>query len=452
MGKYFGTDGIRGLANRDLGPELAFRLGRAVADVLVGDSTGRPVFYIGRDTRRSGSMLEAALAAGLASAGVDVELLGVVPTPAVAWLVARQGAAAGAMISASHNPAPDNGIKLFSSSGHKLPDAIEARIEALLDADSDTLARPTGEGVGVVTAREERVEAYLQHLLDQASTRFEGKRVVLDVGHGAATELAPRVLRTLGAEVTVLHDAPDGDNINRGCGSTHLEVLQAAVLEGAHDLGIAFDGDADRMLAVDEKGRIVDGDRLLLIALRHGLETGRYARPRVVATVMSNLGFEEAIRAMGGELVRTPVGDRHVLEAMREQEILLGGEQSGHLIFLDANTTGDGLLSAVRLLSALVTTGDSLSSLADTMVDFPQVLRNIRVRSTAGWQDHVVIREAIAAATAELEGRGRVLVRASGTEPLIRIMVEAREAELVDAMVTRLASVIEAALEVASPV
>jgi phosphoglucosamine mutase len=452
MGKYFGTDGIRGLANQELQPELAFRLGRAVADVLVGESSGRPVFFIGRDTRRSGSMLEAALAAGLASAGVDVELLGVVPTPAVAWLVARHGAAAGAMISASHNPAPDNGIKLFSASGHKLPDAVEARIEALLDAPLDTLPRPTGEGVGVVTSREDRIETYVQHLLTQAGSRFEGKRVVLDVGHGAATALAPRVLRMLGAEVTVLHDAPDGDNINRGCGSTHLEVLQQAVLGGSCDLGIAFDGDADRMLAVDERGRIVDGDRLLLIALRHGLETGRYPLPRVVATVMSNLGFEEAVRNLGGELVRTPVGDRYVLEAMREQGILLGGEQSGHVIFLDANTTGDGLLSAVRLLAAVVAAGNRLSELADTMVDYPQILRNVRVRSTAGWQEHAVIREAIAVATSELEGVGRVLVRASGTEPLIRIMVEARDATLVESTVTRLADVITAALEAVEPV
>ncbi|HEY9900564.1 MAG TPA: phosphoglucosamine mutase [Pantanalinema sp.] len=447
MGKYFGTDGVRGLANDKLTPELAFKLGRAGAAVLLEGHAGeRPVIFIGRDTRRSGTMLEAALAAGICSVGVDVYRLGVVPTPVVAWLAANCGGAAGVMISASHNPSPDNGIKFFSGDGFKLPDETEGAIEVLLDAVEDTLPRPTGEALGVVEDRFDLVENYVRHVTQAFAEGLTGLSLVLDVGHGAAYALAPRVLRALGAHVQVLNDAPDGDNINRGCGSTHLEQLQARVREGGFQLGIAFDGDADRMLAVDETGAVVDGDHIMLICLEHALATGRLKSPSLVATVMSNMGFEEAVQRLGGELVRAKVGDRYVLEEMKARDIRIGGEQSGHLIFLDDNTTGDGLNSALRLLSALKAAGEPLSVLAAKMTDYPQVLKNVRLASTQGWQQNPAIAKAIADADAELAGSGRLLVRASGTEPLIRVMVEGKDDAQIHGICDRLIGVISSEL------
>ncbi len=443
MGKYFGTDGVRGLANAKLTPELAFKLGRAGAAVLLQQHRGdRPVIMVGRDTRRSGTMLEAALTAGICSVGVDVWHLGVVPTPTVAWLTANRGGAAGVMISASHNPSPDNGIKFFSGDGFKLPDDVEAAIEALLDAPEDLLPRPTGAELGTVVDRPDLVEAYVLHVGSLIPEGLSGMRLAVDTGHGAAYAIAPRVLRALGAEVKVLNDAPDGDNINRDCGSTHLEGLCEAVRTGGYQLGLAFDGDADRLLAVDEQGRPVDGDHLMLICLEHALATGRLKKPSVVATVMSNLGFEEAIARLGGELVRAKVGDRYVLEEMQKRDIRLGGEQSGHLIFLDDNTTGDGLNSAVRLLSAIRAAKKPLSELAAGMVDYPQTLKNVRLASTQGWQENAAIQAAIRQAEQELEGAGRLLVRASGTEPLIRVMVEGKDETQIHAIADRLIDLI----------
>lgn len=447
MGKYFGTDGVRGLANTELTPELAFRLGRAGAAVLLEHQHGqRPVVMIGRDTRRSGTMLEAALAAGLASSGVDVWRLGVLPTPGVAWLTAHRGGAAGVVISASHNPSPDNGIKFFSGSGFKLPDELEAEIEALLDMTEDRLGRPTGAALGTITERHDLVEDYLTHLAGRVPEGLEGLRFAIDTGHGAAYELAPRLFRQLGAEVEVLHAAPDGDNINLRCGSTHLDALIERVVAGGYDFGLAFDGDADRLLAVDAAGRPVDGDHVMLICLRHGLQTGLFKTPSVVATVMSNLGFEEALTAMGGELVRAKVGDRYVLEDMQKRGIRLGGEQSGHVIFLDDNSTGDGLNTALRLLAAIKASGQTLAELGTLMVDYPQILVNVRVPDLQGWQENAVLRDALRRAEAELAGSGRLLVRASGTEPLIRVMVEGKDDAQIKAIARSLADCIAAEL------
>ena len=448
MGKLFGTDGVRGLANDKLTPELAFKLGRCGAAVLLAHVTdGQATVLIGRDTRRSGTMLEAALAAGFCSMGVNVVRLGVVPTPTVAWLtrnvtVGGTQAAAGVMISASHNPSPDNGIKFFDANGFKLPDEIEAEIEALVLADEDTLPRPTGKALGTITEDFSLVEAYLDHVSKLVPEGLEGMRIVVDTGHGAASEIAPFVLRGLGADVKVLHDAPDGDNINDGCGSTHLDILKHEVVTNSFDLGLAFDGDADRLLAVDHAGNEVDGDHLMLLCLKHGLATGRFTSPAVVATVMSNMGFEKALAELGGELVRAKVGDRYVLEEMVKRNVRLGGEQSGHLIFLDDNTTGDGLISALRVLSAIKAAGKPLRDLAAEMTDFPQVLLNVRVASTQGWQDDAEIQREIAAATETLAGTGRILVRASGTEPLIRVMVEGQEAALIHRLAEHLCDVI----------
>lgn len=446
MGKYFGTDGVRGLANEQLTAELAFELGRAGAAVLLEHQHGeRPVVFIGRDPRRSGTMLEASLAAGFCSAGVDVWRLGVVPTPTVAWLTAHRGGACGAMISASHNPSPDNGIKFFSGSGFKLPDELEAEIENLLDTEEDTLPRPTGAALGTISDRFDLVEAYEAHVKGLASD-LSGVRIAIDTANGAASAIAPKVLRSLGAEVLVLHDNPDGDNINRDCGSTHLGSLSEAVVKGGYHLGLAFDGDADRLLAIDENGKMVDGDHLMLICMEHAIKEGRLAKSAVVATVMSNLGFEEAIGKLGGEFVRAKVGDRYVLEEMQKRDIRLGGEQSGHVIFLDDNTTGDGLISALRVLSAYKAADRPFSELAAHMVVYPQVLKNVRLASTKDWQENVNISKAIAAAEAELVGTGRLLVRASGTEPLIRVMVEGREHDQIHAIADRLIALITAEL------
>lgn len=449
MGKLFGTDGVRGLANTKLTPELAFKLGRCGAAVLLAHVTeGQATVLIGRDTRRSGTMLEAALAAGFCSMGVNVVRLGVVPTPTVAWLTRNQlvngvRPAAGVMISASHNPSPDNGIKFFDANGFKLPDEIEAEIEALVLSDVDTLPRPTGRELGTITEDFSLVEAYVDHVTKLVPEGLDGLRIAVDTGHGAASEIAPFVLRGLGADVKVLHDAPDGDNINDGCGSTHLDVLKREVVSNSFDLGLAFDGDADRLLAVDHAGNEVDGDHLMLLCLKHGLATGRFTSPTVVATVMSNLGFEQAVGELGGELVRAKVGDRYVLEEMLKRDIRIGGEQSGHIIFLDDNTTGDGLISALRVLSAIKAASKPLRELASEMTDYPQVLKNVRVASTQGWQDDSEIQREIAVATETLAGTGRILVRASGTEPLIRVMVEGQDAALIHRLADHLCDVIQ---------
>ncbi|MEB3195819.1 MAG: phosphoglucosamine mutase [Candidatus Sericytochromatia bacterium] len=442
MARLFGTDGVRGLANRELTPERAFELGRAGAAYLRAQSQeAHPTVVVGKDTRRSGDMLEAALCAGICAVGVNVKRLGVLPTPGVAWLTRRLGAVAGVMISASHNPSPDNGIKFFGSNGFKLPDAVEDAIESLMNQPGE-IPRPVGEALGRISEAHDLTARYLDDVAALLPAGLSGLKVVVDCGHGAAYALGPALLRRLGAEVIPLHTEPDGDNINRECGSTHLHFLQEAVVAAKADLGLAFDGDADRLLAVDHTGVSVDGDRLMLICLRHGVSTGRLASPSVVATVMSNMGFEDAIKAMGGEFVRAKVGDRYVLEEMLRRNIRLGGEQSGHLIFLDDNTTGDGLISALRVLEAVRASGRSLRDLAADMVSYPQLLHNLRVQHLAGWAENASIAAAVAEAEQELRGTGRILLRASGTEALLRLMVEGREQAQIEAIASRLAKVI----------
>jgi phosphoglucosamine mutase len=429
----FGTDGVRGVANADLTPELVVALGRAAARVL-----GVRRLVVGRDTRASGPMLQAALCAGLASEGVAVDDLGVVPTPAVAFH------GAGAMISASHNPYPDNGIKLFAPGGRKLTDDEEERLEAVLDGvltSSAPRELPTGAGVGTVTHATARVEEYVAHVVASVGAgAFDGLELVVDCANGAAHELAPIVLRRLGAAVTAIHAEPDGTNINERCGSTHPADLQAAVVAAGADAGLAFDGDADRVIAVDADGQVVDGDQLIAICALDRRDRGLLAGNTVVVTVMSNLGFRLAMQEHGIDVVETNVGDRYVLQALADGGWSLGGEQSGHVIFSDLATTGDGLLTGVQMLDVMARSGRSLADLAAVMTRLPQVLRNVPV--PAGGVPDAVATEA-AAVEAELAGRGRVLIRPSGTEPVVRVMVEAPTAEQAQSLVDRLAAIVE---------
>lgn len=424
MARMFGTDGVRGVANAsELSPELAFALGRAAATVAAETSGGRPLGVIGRDTRRSGPMLGAALAAGICSAGGDVVRLGVVSTPAVAFATRHYQADFGVMISASHNPAPDNGIKFFSRDGYKLPDAAEDRLEALVRAKADTMPRPTGAGVGSMREETEAIEAYVQALVGTGAA-LKGLRVVVDCSHGAAYQLSPEVLKRLGAEVIALNVQPDGLNINDGCGSTHPAGLQEAVVRHGAHVGIAHDGDADRCIAADEKGGIVDGDQLMAITALDMHLQGRLKDQTLVATVMSNLGLDLLMRRHGIRLLKAKVGDRYVLEEMLRTGALLGGEQSGHVIFREFSTTGDGILTAVQVLSALIRSGRSMSELAGQMQRLPQVMVNVRVKSKEGWDTNPAITGAIRDVEQALGDSGRVLVRPSGTEPLIRVMLE----------------------------
>ncbi|MCU0264677.1 MAG: phosphoglucosamine mutase [Actinomycetia bacterium] len=446
MGRLFGTDGVRGLANRDLTAELALDLAVAAAHVLgdVGAFAGhRPVAVLGRDGRASGEFLSAAVSAGLSSAGVTVLDAGVLPTPAVAFLTDTRGADLGVMLSASHNPMPDNGIKFFARGGVKLDDAIEDAIEARIGEPWD---RPTGGAVGRVRSYDGAAERYVGHLVGTLPCDLDGLRVVVDCAHGAASWVAPEALRRAGAEVVAINASPDGTNINDGCGSTHLEVLQAAVLEHRADAGIAHDGDADRCLAVDAAGRTVDGDQILAILALAMRETGRLAGETVVATVMSNLGFKQAMRREGVRLVETAVGDRYVLEAMRAGGFSLGGEQSGHVVMLDHATTGDGLLTALQVLARMATTGRPLADLAGVMERLPQVLVNVRGVDKSRVDSVPELSQALSDAQTELGDSGRVLLRPSGTEPLVRVMVEATSADQARDVADRLASVVRTTL------
>jgi phosphoglucosamine mutase len=429
VGTLFGTDGVRGLANRDLTADLALDLAGAAAHVLgelgelhAGRPGARPRAVVGRDPRASGEFLEAAIVAGLASAGLDVLVLGVLPTPGVAHLTAELGVDLGVMISASHNPMPDNGIKFFARGGHKLADEVEAQIEARLD---EGWQRPIGADVGRVVAYDDALGDYVEHLLSCTPNRLNGLRVVVDTGNGAAAGASPRALRRMGAEVLAIHSSPDGYNINEGCGSTHMADLRAAVMEHGYDVGIAHDGDADRCLAVDAQGAVVDGDEIMAILALAMRDRGKLAEDTVVATVMSNLGFKLAMRDAGISLVETGVGDRYVLESMRANGYNLGGEQSGHVVLLDYGTTGDGTLTALHLLARMADTGMPLSELAAVMTKLPQVLVNVRGvdRTAVGTAPGVMA--AVAAAESRLGDTGRVLLRPSGTEPLVRVMVEA---------------------------
>ncbi|MFD2422308.1 phosphoglucosamine mutase [Amycolatopsis pigmentata] len=440
MARLFGTDGVRGLANGDLTPELALSVAASAARVLAAhDRSHRPVAVVGRDPRASGEMLEAAVVAGLASAGADVLRVGVQPTPAVAYLVAALDADLGVMISASHNPMPDNGVKLFAAGGHKLPDGIEDEIEAGLHAES---VRPTGAGIGRVTDVEDALDRYTEHLLAATPHPLAGLRVVVDCANGAASVAAPEVYRKAGAEVIAIHAEPDGININDECGSTHLEQVKAAVREHGADLGVAHDGDADRCLAVDADGEVVDGDQIMAILALGMAEAGELTHGTLVATVMSNLGLHLAMREHGIEIRTTAVGDRYVLEELRTGGYALGGEQSGHVVFPAVATTGDGLLTALRLMSRVAETGRPLAKLAAVMRRLPQVLVNVRVADKAAVAGSSAVRDAVQAVEAELGGQGRVLLRASGTEQLVRVMVEAPAEETAQAAAERLAGVV----------
>ncbi|MCW6666486.1 phosphoglucosamine mutase [Aerococcaceae bacterium NML190938] len=444
MGKYFETDGVRGVANQELTPELAFKLGRCGGYVLMqhAPELEHPRVLVGRDTRISGQMLQSALVAGLLSVGIEVMDLGVVSTPAVAYLTRTQGAVAGVMISASHNPAQDNGIKFFGADGFKLSDDQELEIEALLDASEDTLPRPSADGLGTVDEFPEGAIKYVQYLQTTISGDLEGISVCLDAAHGAVAPLVNQLFADLETEFYTMGDRPNGLNINDQVGSTHPEALQAFVREQGAMVGLAFDGDGDRLIAVDENGDIVDGDKIMFICGKHLKAKGRLVEDTIVSTVMSNIGFHKAIEANGMNALKTQVGDRYVVEEMRRGGYTLGGEQSGHIVFLSMNTTGDGLLSAIQLLSVMKETGKSLSELASEVQIFPQKLVNIRVRDKHTVMDEPAVQEVIARIEAEMNGDGRILVRPSGTEPLLRVMAEASTDEKVAYYVEAIAEVI----------
>ncbi|AVZ38782.1 MULTISPECIES: phosphoglucosamine mutase [unclassified Dietzia] len=450
MTRLFGTDGVRGLANQTLTVDLAVRLGAAAAAVLASETraTGpevapaRPLAVVGRDPRASGEMLEAALAAGLASQGVDVLCVGELPTPAVAHLTAWHGAALGAVISASHNAMPDNGIKFFAAGGHKLGDHLEDRIEDALA--EGRITGPTGAEVGRISRApsEDALDGYVRHLLDATPGRLDGLRVVVDCANGAASVAAPRAYRDAGATVIELHSSPDGYNINDGCGSTHLDDVRAAVLEHGADLGLAHDGDADRCLAVDASGEVVDGDRIMAILALAMRDAGELVENTLVATVMSNLGLKVAMQAAGIHVTETKVGDRYVLERLREGGYSLGGEQSGHLVLPAHATTGDGVLTGLRIMARMAETGSSLAQLAGVMTVLPQILINVPVENKAAVVSSALVGDAVAEEEARLGATGRVLLRPSGTEQLVRVMVEAEDAHCARRVAERLAGLV----------
>ncbi len=442
MGKYFGTDGVRGVANSELTPELAFKLGRFGGYVLTKEHS-RPKVLIGRDTRISGHMLEGALVAGLLSIGAEVMRLGVISTPGVSYLTKALGAQAGVMISASHNPVADNGIKFFGPDGYKLSDEQELEIEQLMDLEVDELPRPVGADLGQVNDYFEGGQKYLQYLKQSVDEEFTGLHIALDCAHGATSSLATHLFADLDADTSTMGASPNGLNINDGVGSTHPEALAAFVKEKGADLGLAFDGDGDRLIAIDEKGNIVDGDQIMYICAKFLKERGQLKQGTVVSTVMSNLGFYKGLEEHGVQSVQTAVGDRYVVEEMKKNGYNLGGEQSGHIIFLDYNTTGDGLLTGLQLANIMKATNKPLSELAEEMKKFPQVLVNIRVTDKHHVTDNEKVKAVIEQVEAEMNGNGRILVRPSGTEPLVRVMAEAPSAELCEEYVSRIAVVVE---------
>ena len=445
MGKYFGTDGVRGEANVELTPELAFKLGRFGGYVLSQHEEETPLVFVGRDTRISGEMLEHALIAGLLSVGIRVYKLGVIATPGVAYLVRTEKASAGVMISASHNPALDNGIKFFGGDGFKLDDDRELEIEDLLDAAEDTLPRPSAQGLGTVMEYPEGLRKY-QEFLVSTGVQLEGMHVVLDTANGAASTSARQIFADLGAQLTVIGENPDGLNINDGVGSTHPEHLQEKVKEVGAAIGLAFDGDSDRLIAVDENGEIVDGDKIMYIIGSYLSSKGLLEKNTIVTTVMSNLGFHKALDAKGIQKEITAVGDRYVVEEMRKSGYNLGGEQSGHVVIMDYNTTGDGQLTGVQLTKIMQETDKKLSELAAEVTIYPQKLVNIRVENSMKDKAMEVpaIREIIEKMEAEMAGNGRILVRPSGTEPLLRVMAEAPTDQEVDYYVDTIAAVVQA--------
>ena len=441
----FGTDGVRGVANVELTPELAFKLGYAAAKYFSREGSA-PKIIIGRDTRRSGQMLEAALAAGICSAGGNAHLLGVMPTPAVSFLTSVVKANAGVVISASHNPFEDNGIKFFSRTGHKLPDAVEDEIEAIVKTPIDYSKAVSGSSVGSIVHEDNLAELYIKHILGTAYADLKGLKVVMDCSNGANSQIAPVILRSLGAEVITIFNEPNGININNGCGSTHLEALQQKVLEVGAQVGIANDGDADRCLAVDENGEALDGDQIMLICALELMKRKKLQDNMLVVTVMSNVGLHQAMKAHGCKTCKTAVGDRYVLEEMLKHNYSIGGEQSGHIIFSEFAKTGDGILTAVQLLCAMVKNNKALSELGSVMTKYPQVLLNVRVKNKNGWQDKAAIKEVIKKYQDELGENGQILVRASGTEPLIRVMAEGPNQERLEQIASAIGEVVVAEL------
>lgn len=445
MARLFGTDGVRGEANVTLLPEMAYRLGRAATIYFGKESEEQPLIIIGRDTRISGEMFESALTAGICSAGGRAMLAGIIPTPAIAYLARKHKAKAGIVISASHNPFHDNGIKFFGGDGYKLPDSVEDELEAIvhqLETD-DNYPRPTAEHIGHIEYRTDLLNQYMEFVISTCKERFEGVKVVLDCANGAAYEAMPKILRHLGATVKVIHALPNGTNINDGCGSTHLESLQKAVLENGADFGIAHDGDADRCLCVDEKGQIIDGDHILVMCAMDMMKDGKLPYNTVVTTVMANIGFHQAIKKAGGRAEITKVGDRYVLENMLKNGYKIGGEQSGHIIFTDFSTTGDGLITALQVLSSLKRSGRKASDLTALMTTYPQLLVNVKVATKEGWETNEAIKKAIAAGDEELGENGRILVRPSGTEPLLRVMAEGPDQEQLDRICHAIADVVK---------
>jgi phosphoglucosamine mutase len=446
MGRLFGTDGVRGLANGDLTPELALSVAVAAARILVeSDGSHPPLAIVGRDPRASGEMLEAAVVAGLTSAGANVVRVGVLPTPAVAFLVAQTNADLGVMLSASHNPMPDNGIKLFAAGGLKLPDELERRIEQAIADGHGLVGRPTGAGIGRVHDLLDGAEHYIKHLLGSVPHPLNGIKVVVDCANGAASEVGPTAYEEAGAEVIAIHAEPDGLNINDECGSTHLAKVQEAVVREGADLGIAHDGDADRCLAVTASGDIVDGDQIMAILALAMRDAGTLTDNTLVATVMSNLGLRIAMKQSGITLLETKVGDRYVLEALNEDGLALGGEQSGHVVMPAFATTGDGVLTGLHLMAQLAASGKSLADLASVVHKLPQVLINVRVGDRDAGASAPTVQAAVALAENELGETGRVLLRPSGTEPLVRVMVEAETEDQARAVAERIAAEVTAA-------
>lgn len=445
MGRLFGTDGVRGIANESLTPELALQIGRAAAKVLLRESkSSKPTILIGKDTRASGDMLEAALTAGFTSVGCNVLSVGVVPTPAVAYLVCKYGCEAGVMISASHNPCEYNGIKIFQKTGYKLDDSIEEEIEAIILDNAEEIPVVTGGAVGNRLYCKTAVKDYVEHVVSTTSVRFDGLSIALDCANGSASVCAKEIFTSLGAKCIMLSDTPDGVNINHNCGSTHPEELMRFVKDAGLDLGLAFDGDADRMLAVDENGELVDGDKVIAICAKRMKDEGKLAKNTAVVTVMSNMGFFKFCKDNDIDCAKTAVGDRYVLERMLKDGYNIGGEQSGHVIFLDYASTGDGELSGVQLLETVVKSGKKLSELAKIMRVYPQVLINVTVtpEGKQKYNNDEYIISAVQQAEMELSGEGRVLVRVSGTEPLIRVMLEGSDIDQITKLGNAIADVV----------
>ena len=445
MARLFGTDGIRGIANEELTPTLALQLGQVGAYVLTKEKEHKPTIMVGCDTRISGDMLANALMAGACSVGANCVYVGVIPTPAVAYLTQKYRVDAGVVISASHNPVEFNGIKFFDGNGYKLPDELEDEIEKLIKEDMNGIKFPIGSGVGKVKYRTDAREEYINHSVKAVPVDLSGLKIVVDCAEGASYYTSVEALKELGGSVVAIHNNPDGTNINSSCGSTHMEELQARVVYEKAHIGLAFDGDADRLLAVDENGKIVDGDQIMAIVGNYMKDQGKLKNDTIVATVMSNLGFFLMGEKNGISIEQTKVGDRYVLERMKEIGASLGGEQSGHIIFLDENTTGDGLLSALHLLQVMVETGKNLSELAGIMEVLPQALVNARVADYKKhkYMEYPVIVDAIRDLEAKFEGQGRVLIRPSGTEPLVRVMIEGKDQQVIQQEAQKLADLIQ---------